>query len=250
MRIALLSDIHGNLAALESVAADIRRRGADRIVCLGDLLSGPLLPLETAQYLMAEGWFTLAGNHERQVLDDSQPRAPSDAYTYAQLGEREFSWLRTLSHRARLTDEVFLCHGIPGSDNENFLETVENHAARLASLDEIDLRMGDERSALVACGHTHVARAVRSRRGQLVVNPGSVGQPAYTDTHPMPHAIQTGSPDARYAIIEKTADGWVARLMSVPYDYRPMAALARARHRPEWEQALLTGYVTPAPATG
>ena len=55
MRIALLSDIHGNLAALEAVVADIDRRGADRIVNLGDSLSGPLLPRETAQYLMAAG---------------------------------------------------------------------------------------------------------------------------------------------------------------------------------------------------
>ena len=243
MRIALLSDIHGNLPALEAVAADIRRRGADRIVCLGDLVSGPLLPLETAQYLMAEGWFTLAGNHERQVLDDSVERGLSDAYAHSQLGERESAWLRTLGHRARLTDEVFLCHGTPRSDVESFLETVENNAPRLASAQEIAARLGGEASPVIACGHTHFARSVRSPSGQLIVNPGSVGHPAYTDDNPMPHAIQTGSPDARYAIIERTPGGWIARLMSVPYDYRPMAALARARKRPEWERALLTGYV-------
>ena len=56
MRIALVSDIHGNLPALEAVAADIRRRGADRVVNLGDNLSGPLLPRETAQWLMASGY--------------------------------------------------------------------------------------------------------------------------------------------------------------------------------------------------
>ena len=52
MRIALVSDIHGNLAALEAVAADICRRGADQVVNLGDNLSGPLLPCETAQWLI------------------------------------------------------------------------------------------------------------------------------------------------------------------------------------------------------
>lgn len=49
MRIAFVSDTHGNLTALEAVAADITRRGADRVVNLGDNLSGPLLPRETAQ---------------------------------------------------------------------------------------------------------------------------------------------------------------------------------------------------------
>ena len=68
MRLALVSDIHGNLAALEAVAADIRRRGADSVVNLGDNLSGPLLPLETAHFLMASGWLSLAGYHERQLL--------------------------------------------------------------------------------------------------------------------------------------------------------------------------------------
>lgn len=66
MRIALVSDIHGNLAALEAVAADFKRRGVDAVANLGDSLSGPLLPLETAQFLMAQDWTHLAGNHERQ----------------------------------------------------------------------------------------------------------------------------------------------------------------------------------------
>lgn len=61
MRIALLSDIHGNLAALEAVAADIELRGVDQVANLGDSLSGPLLPLETARFLMAQDWIHLAG---------------------------------------------------------------------------------------------------------------------------------------------------------------------------------------------
>ena len=68
MRIAVVSDIHGNLAALQAVVADVQRRGVDRVINLGDSLSGPLLPLQTARFLMASGWLHLAGNHERQVL--------------------------------------------------------------------------------------------------------------------------------------------------------------------------------------
>ncbi|RYF56832.1 MAG: metallophosphatase family protein, partial [Comamonadaceae bacterium] len=109
MRIALVSDIHGNLTALEAVAADIRRRGADQVVNLGDNLSGPLLPRETAQWLMASGWLSLAGNHERQVLELRPGRGgPSDQYAHAQLTEPEFAWLRTLKPWHRLSDDVYL----------------------------------------------------------------------------------------------------------------------------------------------
>ncbi len=241
MRLALVTDIHGNLAALEAVVADIRRRDVDRIVNLGDSLSGPLLPLETAQFLMAEGWPTLAGNHERQVLDDGTPRGPSDAYAHSQLTEREFDWLRSLPPTLRLAPDVFLCHGTPSSDLTYFLETVDSGTVRLATEDEVDVRLGAETAALVACGHTHVPRVVRGRRGPLVVNPGSVGLQAYGDAHPMPHVIQTGSPDARYAIAEQVDGGWTVSLLSIPYDHRSMARLARQRGASGWEHALLTG---------
>ena len=60
MKLAFVSDIHGNLPAIEAVKKDILRRGVDQVVNLGDSLSGPLLPLETAQFLIAEGWYCLA----------------------------------------------------------------------------------------------------------------------------------------------------------------------------------------------
>ena len=68
MRIALVSDIHGNLPALEAVVADIRRRGADLIANLGDSISGPLWPLETAQFLMV-AYFLLGGAYAMQLGD-------------------------------------------------------------------------------------------------------------------------------------------------------------------------------------
>jgi len=244
MRLALLSDIHGNLAALEAVTADLRRRGVDQVVNLGDSLSGPLLPLETAQFLMAQDWLHLAGNHERQLLTQGiEQMGPSDAYAHAQLTAKEFDWIRSLPSSVRLSPDVFLCHGSPCSDVEYFLETLEEGVVRQATAAEVEARLAPELAPLVACGHTHVARVVHTRRGQRVVNPGSVGQPAYDDTHPVPHVIETGSPDARYAIVERLKDGWSVSLLSVPYDHAAMAQLARLRGRSEWEHALLTGYM-------
>jgi predicted phosphodiesterase len=69
MRLAIVSDIHGNFKALEAVVQDIERRSVDAVINLGDSLSGPLMPKETAQFLMAQNWTHLAGNHERQILE-------------------------------------------------------------------------------------------------------------------------------------------------------------------------------------
>ncbi len=67
-RLAILSDIHGNLPALEAVIADAEAQGCATFINLGDTLSGPLWPAETADFLMARDWPTIAGNHERQLL--------------------------------------------------------------------------------------------------------------------------------------------------------------------------------------
>ncbi|MCR6475047.1 metallophosphatase family protein [Variovorax sp. ZS18.2.2] len=242
MRIAIVSDIHGNLPALEAVVEDIERRGVDAIVNLGDSLSGPLMPLETAQFLMAQDWVQLAGNHERQLLTvPADRRGASDAFAHARLGAKEFAWIASLRHTHRFSAEVMLCHGTPASDLEYFLETVAPDNFRAATQAEIDARTGDVDATLIACGHTHVPRVARASGGQLIVNPGSVGLPAYDDIHPYPHAVETGSPHARYAIVEQRDGEWTARLVAVPYDHTAMARLALENGRPDWGHALKTG---------
>lgn len=243
MRLAIVSDIHGNLPALEAVVRDFERRGVDHVINLGDSLSGPLLPLETARYLMASGWVHLAGNHERQVLTGGPGRwNQSDEFTFGQLTDKELAWMATLTPCQPFGDDVLLCHGTPASDVGYFLETVERSAVRLASSSEIEERLGETAASLIVCGHTHVPRAVRSLRGQLIVNPGSVGLPAYNARHPEPHVIENGSPDARYALVERRDDGWVSSLLSVPYDHAAMARLAAERQRHDWAHALSSGY--------
>ena len=116
MRIAVVSDIHGNLAALSAVVADFTRRGADQVVSLGDSLSGPLLPQETAQHLMAQDWVQLAGNHERQVLNLNDGSGAADRYAHSQLTQTEFDWMASLPFVRPFQSDVVLCHGTPTSD--------------------------------------------------------------------------------------------------------------------------------------
>ena len=86
-------------------------------------------------------------------------------------------------------------------------------------------------------------RSIRLPTGQLLLNPGSVGLQAYTDEDPVRYSMELGTPDAHYAIIEKSAGRWVSANYTVPYDSASMATLATANNRPDWAKALLHGYV-------
>ncbi|MDP3425637.1 MAG: metallophosphoesterase family protein [Burkholderiaceae bacterium] len=283
MKIAWVSDIHGNLTALEAVDADLTREGVDVVVNLGDALSGPLLALDTARWLMAHTtspapgqppWLHITGNHERQLLVAAQrlaqgtpprPATDSDHLAALDIDSAALAWVRDLVpsthpplHRGQwqahlLGADVALCHGTPANDLTYLLDTPDGEATVMATDAELAERLGThvpDHITLLACGHTHLARHLTLARpaGSLqLVNPGSVGLPAYDDDSPHPrssyHRVENGCPDARYALTERTpgTSGWKVSLHSVPYDFEPMARQADRRGRPDWAHALRTG---------
>jgi predicted phosphodiesterase len=251
MRIAAISDIHGNLPALDAVLRDIERAGADVTVNLGDILSGPLWPAETADRLAPLNLPTIAGNHERQVLTQARERmSATDAYTAGVLQARHRQWLASLPASLRLADDVLCVHGTPNSDLQYWLETVQPAGAhngdpglRAATAAEVRERLADVQASLVLCGHTHLARTVLARPGTLVVNPGSVGLQAYDDDHPHPHRAEALSPHARWALVQREGAGWRVELRAVPYDWESAAQQAERNRRPDWADALRTGRV-------
>ena len=193
MRIAFLSDIHGNLPALEAALEDVRGAGVDQIVVGGDVLPGPM-PCESFATLFGLGIPVsfIQGNGDLAVL--AQIGAPGpDAVSYwgTTSGEplpeplREVlcwnadqihpqyddvirSWPKTLRLRIPGLDEVLFCHGTPRSETECFTRlTPENRLVHVFK---------DVKSSLVVCGHTHM-QFDRRIAGVRVVNAGSVGMP-------------------------------------------------------------------------
>lgn len=243
MRFAAISDIHGNSSALDAVLGDIARQGITDIVNLGDSLSGPLDAAGTADRLIAAGFPTVSGNHDAALLLPPERWGLWEQWAGPTLSAAHVHWIRSLP--ATLAwNGVFLCHGTPASDNENWLNTRDGRGGlRECGLDEVRAQAGDLPYRLMLSGHTHMPRMVRLPDGRCLVNPGPVGCPAYADPRPpVPTAAMTGAPDARYAVCELVKGGWRIALRSVPYDPAPMIRLARAKGAEDWASALETGW--------
>jgi putative phosphoesterase len=248
-RFAAIADIHGNSDALTAVLADIDRLGVSTIVNLGDCLSGPLAARETADLLMRYEMTAIRGNHDRWLVTKPlDGMGLSDRCARAQLEDHHVAWLRALPATATINGgDVFLCHGTPVSDTTYWMEAVGSDGmVALRSRVEIEAEAAALSASLILCGHTHIPRAVRLSGNRLLVNPGSIGCPGYEDDVPVHHVVQNGTPDASYAVLERTEAGWRATFRHVSYDSRRMVALAERENRAEWARALATGWVTAA----
>jgi putative phosphoesterase len=245
MRIAVVADIHGNVRALRAVMDDLKEVAADRVINLGDCVSGPLEAAETADLLISLAWTTVRGNHDRQLLDrPAEQMGPSDQAAFSELRNHHKGWLSSLEETVEFEGLLF-CHGTPDNDLVYLCETVEpDGRVRLATRAEITRRLAGVQVPIVLCGHSHAVRYVALDHDRLVVNPGSVGLPAYTDTKPVTHSMQMGAPHARYAVLErkKASDPWRVTFRVVAYDWEGAAARAAAKGREDWAHALRTGY--------
>jgi putative phosphoesterase len=244
MRIAVMADIHGNIRALEAVRADLQKRSPDVVVNLGDNVSGPLQAASAADLLMEESYIQIRGNHDRQLIDRSpEAMGLSDRAAHGQLNSRHLDWLANLPATETLADGVLLCHGSPGNDLQYLLEDLDGHHVRLAPPKLIQERLGSTQAALILCGHTHIPRIVALPGGVRAVNPGSVGLQAYDDSSPVQHYMETGSPYARYAMIDlhRSAPARV-EFIALEYDWESASKDAARAGRPDWAHALATGF--------
>jgi predicted phosphodiesterase len=232
--IAVISDIHSNIFALDAVLADIQRRGISTIVNLGDHLYGAIDPLQTAERIISSGMICISGNQDRHIHSPSGERRTTSTYQFIvkELAASHIEWLKALP-QTYSAEGIFFCHATPESDETYLLEEVTPHGVQFRSHEALATMTNQVAESVICCGHSHVPHAVQVPNGKLIVNVGSVGIPAYTDDEPYPHAMESGSSHARYAILEQTEFGWQVDHIAVPYDWQSAATIATANGRPD-----------------
>jgi predicted phosphodiesterase len=243
MRLAVLADIHGNLLALEAVLDDLERRRVDGVVNLGDCASGPLWPRETLAGLIALRWPTVRGNHDR-ILGRDRPEnmAASDRFAYDETESQQRTWLALLPPALDLGHGIVAFHGRPGDDEAYLLEDITGGALAPAQPDTVAARLPGVEAAAILTAHSHLPGLLTLPDGRVVLNPGSVGLPAFEDPAEPAHVSESGSPLARYAVL-RVDGGRVAGVdqIALAYDHEAAARRATSNGRPDWAYALRTG---------
>lgn len=232
MRIALISDLHGNEVALRAVLADVDRLGCDEIVCLGDVATLGPQPQAVIQLLRERTTRCILGNHDDFMLQPnlihSYTEVPvvveSVEWCRARLSAADVDFLRTFQPNLEIPlddrSTLVLFHGTLRSHMEDLLATTPP--------DEVDEMLMGRRGTIMAGGHTHL-QMTRQHRGILIVNPGSVGLPFLE--HPdgtVPRLLG----HAEYATIEAAGGTVGVELRRVPVDKAAMAAAIAATDNP------------------
>ncbi len=211
MRIAVVSDIHGNLVGLDACLADLNAQGgADAIVAAGDLcLDGPK-PKKVLQRLEEVGAQAIRGNTDRYL---SQPGDETFAtieqaqleWTRNDLGEKWLKWLSELPFAMRVGEDenqLLIVHANPTNDDEHLWPDADE-----ATLERL---IGNEVATTIAFGHLHLPY-VRVWRGKMIVNVASAGLP------------KDGDARASYAIFTEAAGGWTVKHRRVEFDVKKVA---------------------------
>lgn len=239
--VAVISDIHSNIYALDAVLARIAAEKLELVVNLGDSLLGPIEPALTAMRLMdCPNLVNIMGNGDRLLLER---QADSRSFEYAKpmLTPEILQWIADF-RPCWSYEGLLFCHGTPFSNETYLLEDVTELGVVFKTPEELSLLLSDVEEPLVFCGHSHVPRTVVLPDGRRVINAGSVGLPAYYDELPAPHAMESLSPHARFAAVRRNpVGGWTVEHVEVPYDYERAAFAADEHGRPDYSHALRTG---------
>ena len=210
MRLAVLSDIHGNLLGLDACLADLESQGgADAIVVAGDLCVDGPKPKKVLQRLDEIGASCIRGNTDRYLYDDTEEfesgEAAQIAWTRREIGERWVAWIKELPFAMRIGEDenqLLIVHASPRKDDEHIWPDAPD-----LDLEEI---IGAEHATAIAFGHLHLPY-VRFWRGKLLVNVSSAGLP------------KDGDARACYAIFTERDGGWEVKHRRVPFDVKRVA---------------------------
>jgi putative phosphoesterase len=218
VKLALIADIHGNLAAFDAVLAALEREQPDRVICLGDVASTGPQPKDVLARLRATGWPVIMGNADAELLapmdipessEDSRRIADISPWCAAQLddADRAFiqSFVPTLEVSLGEAGKLLCFHGSPRGYNDIIAATTPD--------DELDAMLTGTEATALAGGHTHL-HLLRMHRGRMIVNPGSVGL-AYEF---FPDGGVRFPPWAEFAILTTAGEAIDIAFRRIPYD--------------------------------
>lgn len=243
MRLALISDQHGNDVAFRAALEDVERLGVEEIVCLGDVVQGGTEPAQTLDRLASLGCETVLGNADAFLLevpaDSPEPVTERQlevrAWTLSQLDASHLEQIRSFAPVVRRDLDgvsLLLFHGSPRSYDDVLLPGLGGEA--------LEPFLGHD-AALLAGGHTHL-QWTRRIGDALYVNPGSVG--ISYDRHADPLVLR---PLAEWALVT-IADGTVAvEFRQVPYAVEDVRAATKRSGRPYADEWAAQWPATPRP---
>ena len=218
MRIAVISDMHANEAALKSVLKDIELHGADQTICLGDVTTLGPRPVSVLETLQDLNCHCILGNHDAFMIDPESIHSYTEnpivveavSWCREQLSETHLQFIRTFKNHVELTPDastrLLFFHGSPRSNAEGILATTP--------ADELDEMLAGFTATVMCFGHTHI-QMLRQHKGTLLVNPGSAGFPFKEIVTDRPPTILE---HAEYAIIEINHENVDIGLRRIPYD--------------------------------
>ncbi len=243
--IAVISDVHANLLALDAVLKDISERKIERIVNLGDVLFGPLDPVGTAKRLMElDHVVNIMGNCD-EILLRSNVNSLTYQFVHPLLSKEILDWIFTFK-KTWFFENLLFCHGTPVSNERYLLEETTTAGVTYKSVEHLDEELVEVQSDYILCGHSHVSKTVFvPKTRKAIVNVGSVGLPAYDDEQPTPHCMESLSPYAKYVILKKNNNNnhWLIEHIQVPYDWDRASDMAQQNARNDYAYAIKTGRV-------
>ena len=242
-KFAVISDVHGNLLALETVLEDIDKKNIRAVINLGDSLYGPLWPEETSLLLRKRDIVHVLGN-EDEILFHRPAKNSACEFVLDRISSETLEWIKSMPRIQRMQNRWIAFHGTAKSNHEYLVEKVSGIQGREITVktdEELKAQLESIPETLILCGHSHTPHIIRLSDGKLIVNPGSVGLQAYNDDIPSFHRIQNFNPFAGYAILERNESGYVCEMRVLNYDFETAANLAQKNNRDDWAYWLRTG---------
>lgn len=235
MRLAVISDIHGECFALDQVLQDIGRQGIEQIVCLGDALQGGSQPAETLARLRELNCPVVMGNADAWLITGertseegvSEKQEAVRAWSLAQLSESDIAYVQQFRPTIEIPLEggkTLLCfHGSPRSFDEIILPETPD--------DEVRQFLSGYDATLFTGGHTHTQQ-LRRLGNSWYFNPGSVSLAYNWEQSDFAQGRMELDPWADYAIVTSEGASLGITFRHVPFDRNELTRIARARGKP------------------